>query len=293
MAVLNPAGPIALGERSVILATLALCAVIVVPVFFLLFLFAWKYRAGSETSRQSHHPRWDHYSAFSEILWWLPPLVIVFFLSVIMWHSTHALDPYAPLPGEALQVEVVALDWKWLFIYPQEGIATVNMLEIPENVPVHFELTADAPMNSFWIPSLGGQIMVMPGMTTQLSLEASRAGDFNGLSGNISGQGFAGMAFTVHSVSQGDFNMWVRSLQSSSIPLSPDSYRTLAAPSTYNPVVYYYPVDGDLFDGITMQYMSSLGTQALDVTPQSASLSSSTTMNMHDMPMQMDMNAHM
>src|SRR5665213_829593 len=198
--ILDPKGPVALGERSVIYLTLALCAIVVIPVFVMLFTFAWKYRADNPKARVYHEPDWDHYNTAAEIIWWLVPGVIVVILSVVAWQSSHALDPYKPLIGSGapITVEVVALDWKWLFIYPEEGIATVNMLEIPENSPIHFEITADAPMNSFWIPSLGGQIMAMPGMTTQLNLLASSIGTFNGVSANISGAGFAGMAFKTH-----------------------------------------------------------------------------------------------
>ncbi|HUO56153.1 MAG TPA: COX aromatic rich motif-containing protein [Candidatus Paceibacterota bacterium] len=257
LVVLDPAGPIAYGEKAVIITTLALCAVIVVPVFVMLFVFAWTYRASNPKSACSHHAEWDHFSGVSEFLWWIPPMIIIFILGILAWKSSHALDPYIPLPGQSMEVDVVALDWKWLFIYPREGIASVNMLEIPEDTPVHFYLTADAPMNSFWVPSLGGQIMVMPGMTTQLNLEADRVGAFNGLSGNISGEGFAGMNFTVESVPQTDFNSWVQAIKQTNMPLTADSYAALAAPSSYNAVTYYSSVDPHLYIGISMRYMSA------------------------------------
>jgi cytochrome o ubiquinol oxidase subunit 2 len=183
--------------------------------------------------------------------------MIVAVLGVIAWQSSNALDPYKPLQSNmpTITIDVVALDWKWLFIYPQQGIASVNLVEFPENTPIHFYLTADAPMNSFWVPQLAGQIMVMPGMTTQLNLAASRTGDFNGFSGNISGEGFAGMAFTARSVSQTEFDQWVAAVQASSTPLTEDSYAALAAPSEYNPVTYYAPVE-DVFDATIMKYMT-------------------------------------
>jgi cytochrome o ubiquinol oxidase subunit 2 len=276
--VLEPKGPVAAGEKSVILITLALCSIVVVPVFVLLFLFAFIYRADSEDSKDYHEPEWDHYNALFELLWWLVPSVIVFALGVLAVQSSHALDPYVPLQGAntPIEVEVVALDWKWLFIYPEQGIATVNMLEIPEGSPIHFELTADAPMNSFWVPALGGQIMVMPGMTTQLNLLAYGPGIYNGVSGNISGAGFAGMTFTVKSVSVSDFDAWVQSVQASSSPLTATTYQALAAPSQYNPAAYYSPVDANLYTDVTMKFM----------TPSSETAPSLINGTPMDMPMQ-------
>ena len=257
--VLEPQGPVALGERSVMYITLLLCAIIVVPVFVLLFWFAWKYRASDPTNMKHHRPEWDHSSPWLEFSWWLAPTAIVAILAVVAWQSAHALDPYVPLQGSnaPITIQVVALDWKWLFIYPEEGIATVNYLEIPVNSPIHFELTANAPMNSFWIPALGGQIMVMPGMTTQLNLLASNAGVFNGVSGNISGAGFAGMAFSVHAVSEKDFDAWINSVKASSTPLTNATYAALVAPSTYNAAATYAPIDTSLYTAITMKYMSA------------------------------------
>jgi cytochrome o ubiquinol oxidase subunit 2 len=255
--ILEPAGPIAEQERWVIVITVLLCAIVVVPVFVLLFLFAWKYRASRVQTEETHRPDWDHASVFIEFTWWLIPTAIIAILSVILWQSAHALDPYKKIPGAtSLEVDVVALDWKWLFIYPSEGVASVNLLEIPTNVPVTFKITADAPMNSFWIPQLGGQIMAMPGMVTQLNLMASRDGTYNGFSANISGDGFAGMNFKTKSVAQEDFNAWIESIRdASSTPLSFASYAALAKPSEYNPVVEYSPVDADLYGNIVMKYM--------------------------------------
>jgi cytochrome o ubiquinol oxidase subunit 2 len=255
--VLQPKGPVAAGELSVIYLTLALSAIVVVPVFVMLFVFAWRYRASNPTTRRHHEPDWDHYNTVAEIVWWLVPAMIVAALSVVAWQSAHALDPYVPLQGSGtpITVEVVALDWKWLFIYPESGVASVNMLEIPQGSPIHFELTADAPMNSFWIPALGGQIMAMPGMTTQLNLMATSLGDFNGFSANISGEGFAGMAFTARSVSQDDFNAWIKSIQASSTPLTMPAYDVLARPSTYDAPSYYSPVDPELYTDIVMKFM--------------------------------------
>lgn len=257
MRVLNPQGPIGFEERWVIFATIALSAIVVLPVFFFLFLFAWKYRADHPNVHLTHEPNWDHDSWWAEFVWWLVPLVIVFCLSIIAWKTTYELDPFKPLTSSnaPLTVEVIALDWKWLFIYPQQGIASVNLVEFPANTPVHFYITSDAPMNSFWIPSLGGQIMAMPGMTTQLNLLADKSGDYNGFSSNISGEGFAGMAFTAKSVSQDDFNSWVQSIQQQSNPLTSSAYSALSVPSEYNPVTYYSWVDPQLYTANVMKYM--------------------------------------
>ncbi len=293
--ILEPAGPVAFGERSVILITLALCAIVVIPVFALLFFFAWRYRASSPLTQVHHRPDWEYISPAIEVIWWLIPSLIIAILAVIMWQSAHALDPYLPLSsGPSMTVDVVALDWKWLFIYPEQGIASVNLLEIPENIPVHFYLTADAPMNSFWIPSLGGQIMVMPGMQTQLNLMASREGTFNGFSGNISGEGFSGMAFTAKSVSPSDFEAWVQSIASSSAPLTAATYTSLAAPSEYNPVTYYSLIDQNIYTDVINSFMipgdqiqgMPMSTMNANQTASTSATSSMPMMNM-SMPMEM------
>ncbi len=255
--VLQPMGPIALAQMRVIYVTLALSSLVVVPVFFLLFFFAWKYRALSPDAPGHHHPTWDHDSAAAEFLWWLVPSAIIGVLSIVAWQSSHALDPYVPLKSdtEALTVQVVALNWKWLFIYPEQGIATVNELRIPEGTPVYFLLTADAPMNSFWIPSLGGMIMVMPGMQTQLHLAADRTGVFDGYSGNLSGKGFSGMAFKVRAVSEKDFLEWVQAVLRSDTALDEAEYKALRLDSANDPVRYYAPVADGLYTSIYESFM--------------------------------------
>jgi cytochrome o ubiquinol oxidase subunit 2 len=255
--ILNPQGPIGLEERWVIGTTVLLAAIVVVPLFVAIFAFALKYRANNPNATELHDPNWDHDNWFAEFVWWLVPGVIVIALSIIAWQTTHQLDPFKELQGDgpSMTIDVIALDWKWLFIYPYDGIATVNMVEFPQNVPVHFYITSDAPMNSFWIPSLGGQIMAMPGMTTQMNLMATSLGDFNGFSSNISGDGFAGMAFTAKSVPASDFSAWVSSVQKKHNPLTPGTYALLAQPSEYNPVTYYSSVDTNLFTDNVMKYM--------------------------------------
>lgn len=278
--VLNPQGPVGLEERWVIGATIGLSALVVIPVFVILFLFAWQYRASHPQTTEKHDPNWDHDNWLAEFVWWLVPLAIVICLSVIAWKTTHELDPFRPLPGNSsVTVDVIALDWKWLFIYPYQGIASVNMVEFPANTPVHFYITSDAPMNSFWIPSLGGQIMAMPGMTTQLNLAADKIGDFDGRSSNISGDGFAGMTFTAKAVSQSDFAAWVSSVQKDHAPLTPATYATLSEPSEYNPVSYYSSVDPELYTASVMKYM-------MPVSNASAQPASNAVQQMPSMQMQ-------
>jgi len=282
VAVMQPAGPVAAAERNLIVLTTLLCAIVVIPVFVLLFFFAWKYRAGSPAAEAEHHPNWDHDSVLAEVFWWLVPGVIIAILGIISVSSSNALDPYKPLQSNtpAITVDVIALDWKWLFIYPGQGIASVNLEEFPLDTPVHFYLTADAPMNSFWIPQLAGQIMVMPGMTTQLNLAASRTGDFNGSSANISGQGFAGMSFVARSVTQDEFDAWVASAKTSRTPLTPATYAALAEPSEYAPVAYYSPIN-DVFDATIMKYMGPDNSTSMQMEPASATTSGMDMSGMH------------
>jgi cytochrome o ubiquinol oxidase subunit 2 len=287
IALLNPQGPIGVQERNVMLITVAFSSIVVIPLFAMLFVFAWKYREDNPASHVEHEPNWDHDSYVAEFVWWLVPTAIVAFLAVVMWQSTHALDPYKPLHGSnpPIIVQVVALDWKWLFIYPQQGIATVNMLEIPENAPVTFQITSDAPMNSFWIPKLGGQIMAMPGMTNQLNLLASTVGTYTGSSANISGAGFAGMNFPVKSVSESDFSAWVQSVKNMQHPLTQTGYTALLVPSQYVPPLFYSSVDANLYTSVIMKYMmpamkgnsmasntaNNAGTMPADMAPMASS----------------------
>ncbi|MEO6536893.1 MAG: COX aromatic rich motif-containing protein [Candidatus Paceibacterota bacterium] len=259
LAVLYPQGFIGTEERDVIVITALLSSVVVIPVFCLLFWFAWRYRATSSKTETRHRPGWDHNDWVIETVWWVIPTLIIIILSFIALKSAHDLDPYKPIENgeQTITVQVVALNWKWLFIYPEQGIATVNMLEFPEHTPVHFVLTADAPMNSFWIPKLGGQIMVMPGMQTQLNLSADTTGTYNGVSANISGRGFAGMSFVANSVSKEDFDAWVASVKETSEPLTQQTYTELAAPSEWVPAKTYSAVADGLFNAIIMKYMSA------------------------------------
>lgn len=254
VAVLSPAGEIANKQRNLLVFGTLLSLFVVIPVFVMTTFIVVKYRASNNKARYA--PEWGSNKA-AEIVWWTLPLILITILSVVTWRSSYALDPYRPLSSskQPINIQVVALDWKWLFIFPDQHIASVNYLEFPVSTPVNFEITADAPMNSFWIPKLGGQVYAMPGMSTQLHLIANRTGDFNGSSANLSGRGFAGMKFTAHAGTENDFNAWIKTAQQSKKQLTKNEYENLATPSEDNPIMLYSSVDGSLYDTITMKYM--------------------------------------
>ena len=254
-AVLNPKGVVALKERNLMLLATLLMSLVVVPVLGLTFWIAWRYR--KENRRASYTPNWDH-SLIFESVWWGIPCVIIFGLAVISWTSSHALDPAKALASakSPITVQVVALPWKWLFIYPAQGIATVNYVEFPENTPINFQITADAPMNSFWIPQLGSQIYAMPGMTTSVKLMADHAGVFHGDSANLSGAGFASMQFRALSVSAAEFDRWTSASKQASTSLDGQTYAGLVKPSEHLPEGTYRLGDAHLFEKAVESYMS-------------------------------------
>jgi cytochrome o ubiquinol oxidase subunit II len=246
--VLEPKGIIALKERSLIYTATALMLIVVIPVFVLAGYVVWKYRA---SKKGKYTPDWD-YSWQAEAIWWGFPLLIVVALSVVVWKSSHELDPYKPLDmsGEPMTIQVVALQWKWLFLYPEKNIATVNFVKFPVNRAIHFEITSDAPMNSFWIPELGGQIYAMKGMKTKLNLMASEMGSFRGSSANLSGDGFAGMVFAAQAVSEEEFESWAQSAQTAPLALNWEEYDKLAKPSKNNSPVAYQLQENNLFEQV-------------------------------------------
>lgn len=252
VAVLFPKGMIGIKERDLILTATILMLIVVIPVFVLTLFFAWKYR---ENNNARHDPDWEH-NNIAEMCWWGVPFVIIVILAVLCYQSSHELNPFRPIASEkkALKVQVVALDWKWLFIYPEKGIATVNYLEIPVETPIAFEITSDAPMNSFWIPELGGMIYAMPGMRSKLHLIADVPGVFRGASANISGEGFAGMYFNTVAVSEDEFQNWVGEVSSRTSLTFSEYEKTLVKPSSYDPVKLYSLGDQDLFEQILQKY---------------------------------------
>jgi cytochrome o ubiquinol oxidase subunit 2 len=255
IAVLEPAGMIGQKQSRLFWIATWLMLIVIIPVLVLTPFIYWKYREGNTNAKYA--PDWDK-SHLVEAIWWGVPCVIIVILSVITWQSCHELDPFRPIASDRkpLHVQVVALQWKWLFIYPEEEIATVNYLEIPEGRPIVFEITADAPMNSFWIPKLGGQIYAMAGMKTKLHLVANQPGQFFGCSANLSGEGFSGMMFPVVVTSEEGFDTWVSRTAGSSDRLTIDAYETLREPSSYNPEAFYVLGAPDLFEYIVMKPMA-------------------------------------
>lgn len=251
--VLSPAGTIAQQQRELIIVATLMMLVVVIPVFLMTWVIATKYR---ESKNAEYKPTWDG-SRFAETLWWGIPLVLIAVLSVIIVKSSHELDPYKPLASDKqpIEVQVIALQWKWLFIYPEQRIASVNYLQIPEDTPINFKITSDAPMNSFWIPKLGGQVYAMAGMTTKLHLQADEPGEYQGSSANISGEGFADMNFTTRASSRADFDAWVLGRKSVGDILDVAAYDALAAPTTKGVTRQYVLLDTSLFNTVQAKYM--------------------------------------
>ncbi len=256
--VLETHGTIADQERTIIIITALLAAIVVVPVFAMLAIFAWRYRAGN--SRAKYQPNMSGHRGL-ELLWWGIPCLIILVLGIITYVSTHNLDPYKQLPlakGQTpVKVQVVALQWRWLFIYPGTQTASMNDLTIPVNTPIELSITADAPMNSFWIPALAGQVYAMSGMSTKLNLSADSVGTYNGVSSNISGSGFAAMSFKVHVVNSADYKSWVQQGAHSMSMLTYSDYEDIAKPSNDSTPRIYMLMDDNLFNDIINSYTSA------------------------------------
>lgn len=254
ISVIFPKGLIGLEERNLLLIIQGLMLLVIVPVYLLTFAFSWRYRAGN--TKAVYDPDLVD-NTLAEYVWWGVPCVITLIIAILTWQKTHQLDPFRPIESDKkpVVIQVVALQWKWLFIYPEEKVASVNFLQIPEKTPIKFEITADAPMNSFWIPSLGGQIYAMPKMKTELNLIADQPGDFRGSSANISGEGFAGMYFTTRAGSEENYREWITNAQKSEKSLDSTTYKELALPSEYNQPETYKLGEPELFHAILMKYM--------------------------------------
>lgn len=258
MVVMSPSGDIAAQQRDLIVISTILMLLIIVPVVFLTLFFAWRYRRSNTSA--TYDPEWHHSTAL-EVVIWSAPLAIIIALGAITWISTHKLDPYRPLdrldaaravPADArpLTVEVVALDWKWLFFYPDLGVATVNELAAPVDVPIHFKITASSVMNSFYIPALAGQIYAMPGMETKLHAVINKPGEYEGFSANYSGDGFSHMRFKFHGLDRQGFDDWVARVKAQGTALNRDAYLKLEKPSEREPVRYYAAVEDGLYRAI-------------------------------------------
>ncbi len=236
--VLFPSGSIAIAERDLMVRAVLLMLIVVVPVYLLIIFMAWQYRARNK--KATYTPDWEQ-SSMEEFIWWSIPFEIVLVLGALTWTATHELDPYRALSASQspITIEVVALPWKWLFLYPEQGVVSVNTLVLPTDRPVQFKITADAPMNSFWIPALGGQMYAMSGMVTELNLDAPRAGSYEGRSANYSGKGFAGMTFETRAMTPTDFDAWVVETSERSETFTQEVYAELALPSEQTRVRYY------------------------------------------------------
>ena len=262
---LNPSGSVAAQQSRLIVQSTFLMLLIVIPVMVLTVVFAWRYRQSNKEA--TYTPDWDH-STQLELVIWAAPLMIIIALGALTWISSHTLDPFRPLrridavrevPAQMqpLTIEVVALDWKWLFIYPEQGIATVNEVAAPIDVPINFKITASSVMNSFFVPALAGQVYAMPGMQTQLNAVMNSRGTYEGFSANYSGAGFSGMHFAFKGLSADEFSRWVQSVKGSSQELSRETYVNLAAPSEREPVHLYSSVDASLYDAILNQCVAT------------------------------------
>jgi cytochrome o ubiquinol oxidase subunit II len=251
--VLDPKGSVGVAEKSLIATSTWVMLIVVIPVILLTLFFAWRYRESNHGA--TYAPKWSHSTIIEVVVWTIPSLIILY-LGILTWRTTHDLDPYRPLQSQAkpLNVEVVALDWKWLFIYPDLGIASLNQLAIPVDTPVNFRITSDSVMNSFFIPQLGSQVYAMAGMQTRLHLIADAAGDFEGESANFSGRGFSDMKFRTLAQSPDDFNAWVAKVKASADRLDMTAYASVAAPSEKVPVHYFSTIDPRLFRNIVAKY---------------------------------------
>ncbi|WP_058911545.1 cytochrome o ubiquinol oxidase subunit II [Entomohabitans teleogrylli] len=256
-ALLNPKGQIGLEQRSLILTAFGLMLIVVIPAILMAIGFAWKYRATNKDAKYS--PNWSHSNKIEAVVWTVPILIIIF-LAVLTWKTTHALEPSKPLAdnGEKpLTIEVVSMDWKWFFIYPEQGIATVNEIAFPANTPVEFKITSNSVMNSFFIPRLGSQIYAMAGMQTRLHLVANEAGTYDGISSSYSGAGFSGMKFkAIATPDRAGFDQWVATVKQSPETMNDmAAYEKLAVPSENHKVEYFSSVKADLFKDVINKFM--------------------------------------
>ncbi|HVE44152.1 MAG TPA: ubiquinol oxidase subunit II [Gammaproteobacteria bacterium] len=251
--VLNPTGWIAVQEKHIFLLATLLMLIIVVPVIALSFIVAWRFKA---TRQAAYDAKWAH-NTWLEIIWWTIPCVMIVILSALTWTSTHQLDPYRPLRSTVppLTIQVIALEWQWLFIYPEQKIATTHFVQLPVNTPVTFLITAAGPMNSFQIPQIGGQIYAMAGMQSKLHLIATQRGDYQGFSANFSGQGFADMKFTAHVSTRAEFDHWVKEIKKGTHQLTQHDYDILAMPNETQQIQYFAKADPCIFETVIMKSM--------------------------------------
>ena len=288
--VLNPAGDIAAQQGQMVITATLLMLIIIVPVIALTLFFAWKYRQSN--TEAEYDPEW-HHSTSLELVIWTVPLLIIIALGALTWIGTHKLDPYRPLdridaqralPADSkpMEVYVVAMDWKWLFFYPEQGIATVNELAAPVDRPILFKLTATSTMNAFYVPDLAGMIYAMPGMQTELNAVINKPGVYKGMSSHYSGAGFSGMTFKFHGLSEKDFSQWVQTAKAEGKALDRNTYQALVQPSERDPVQRFSSVEEGLYDKVLnrcvedgkmcMHHMMAIDAQGGDAYVRSAGL---------------------
>jgi cytochrome o ubiquinol oxidase subunit 2 len=253
---LSPRGMIANDERKLFFDSLALMLIVVLPVIIMSIFFAVKYRNRPHLKNRDYRPNWSH-NTLLEIFWWGIPIIIVTVLGIFVWNKSHSLDPYRKLnvKGKPIIIQAIALRWKWLFIYPTQHIATLNYVYLPANRPVEFQITADAPMSSFVIPRLGGQIYAMAGMRTRLHLYSSIPGTYEGLNAQYNGTGFSDMHFKAHVITEQNFTNWVKNSQGNSNSLNVKIYKMLRKPTIAAPTQLYSSVYPDLFKKVMLVYM--------------------------------------
>lgn len=253
--VIDPKGPIATAQRDLLFAAFLLMLIVLIPVFAMTLFFSWRYRENG--GKGQHRPKWSS-SSLIETFVWLVPIAIIICLSYLTWTYTFKLDPYRALESDnpAVNVQVIAQDWKWLFIYPDYGIASVNELAFPSNTPLSLEITSDTVMNSFMVPALGGQIYAMAGMTTRLQLLADENGSFTGRNTQYSGDGFSDQHFQAVAMTDDEFEAWITARKQAINILDGATYLKLAAPSVAHPVEYFSSVTPNLFGGLIAKYTS-------------------------------------
>ncbi|MBP0595045.1 ubiquinol oxidase subunit II [Paraburkholderia sp. LEh10] len=250
----NSKGSVGLQERDLIILCMGLMLIVVIPAIVLTFVFAWQYRASNH--KATYMPEWAHSTRIEAVVWGIP-IVIIVTLAIIVWKSTHRLDPSRPLdvPGQPVNVEVIATDGKWIFIYPDLGIATINQLVFPAHRQVAFSITSNSTMGTFFIPQLGGEIYAMAGMRTQLHLMANEEGKFHGMSGNFNGPGFSDMKFVAMATSEDGFQRWVKQVQTSPNTLDFNTFKKVAKPSQGDAIAQFSRVQPGLFKAVIDQYV--------------------------------------
>ena len=247
--ILDPVGPVASAEKQILINSTAIMLAIIIPTMIATVAFAWWFRRGNK--KATYRPDWEYSGAVELVVWAIPALTIML-LGGIAWIGSHDLEPSKPLKSDKqpINVQVVSMDWKWLFIYPDQGIATVNQLVVPAGTPVNFQLTSATVWNAFFVPQMGSMIYTMPRMTTRLNLQADRIGTFDGLSSHFSGDGFPGMQFKVQSVPAEQFAAWAQGARGKGTPLDGQGYAELSKPSSYVKPMTYGAVAPGLYDAI-------------------------------------------